>query len=310
MPTSIDLVIPAFNVDGIIEHTLKRISEQQLPADCQLQVYVSDDASTDSTASVLAGLKAQFDFLNIVSSTDNGGRGEAINRGVAAGSGSIIVILDADCRYISDDAVQEFVSDIEKGSDAVIGVVELQGDGFWPRYTNSVITDRVGGAGEKGLVAFGTPNMAMRRSVYELIGGYAKAYTKYGFEDKDLLVRLERQTDKVSIRPDIRASHDDDLNLKTVCHKFAESGQHSGPLFHSQYPDEYAKLPYARCDADLGKLRRLLRPASAVLRVLTTSFASLALALPLPFSLQRVSVRVALCAAYFDGSARHARKVS
>lgn len=307
MRTSIDLVIPAFNVDGVIEHTLERISKQQLPANCEFQVYICDDASTDETASVLAGLKAKFEFLNIVSSAENVGRGEAINKAVAAGSGSIVVICDADCRYTRDDAVQALASDIEKGSDAVIGVVELEGSGFWPRYTNSVITDRVEDNDNRGLVAFGTPNMAIRRSLFETLGGYAKAYTKYGFEDKDFLVRLEKQTDKVSIRPDIRASHDDDLKLKTVCRKFAESGEYSGPIFRSQYPDEYAKLPYARCDADLGKFRRWARPVSGPLRVMTGWCAAAVLALPLPFSLQRLFVRVALCAAYFDGTARHSR---
>jgi hypothetical protein len=152
--------------------------------------------------------------------------------------------------------------------------------------------------------------MAIRRPVFEALGGYSQAYTRYGFEDKDLLVRLEKQTDKVSIRPDIRASHDDDLKLKTVCRKFAESGEHSGPVFRSQYPEEYAKLPYERCDADLGSLRPRLRPVSGVLRIITQWFAVVILALPMPFSLQRMSVRVALCAAYFDGSARHMRKAS
>ena len=115
MRTSIDLVIPAFNVADIIEQTIQRISEQRLPDDCRFQVYVFDDASTDDTPSVLAGLQEQFDFLHVVRAGENVGRGEARNRGAAAGSGSIIVFCDADCRYTRDDAVLEFIVDIEKG---------------------------------------------------------------------------------------------------------------------------------------------------------------------------------------------------
>jgi hypothetical protein len=69
MPTSIDLVIPAFNVGGIIEHTLKRISEHKLTACC--------------------------------ASGKNVGRSEARNNGARAGSGSIIVMCDA---YFDDSA--------------------------------------------------------------------------------------------------------------------------------------------------------------------------------------------------------------
>lgn len=308
MPTSIDLVIPAFNVAGVIEHTIRRIGRQKLPEDCQFQVYVFDDASTDDTPNVLAGLKEQYDFLQVVRADENVGRGEARNSGAAAGSGSMIVFCDADCRYTRDDAVLEFIRDIKNGADAAIGVVELEGHGFWPRYTNSVIPDRIEDHHRQGLIGFGaTPNMAIRRSVFETLNGYAREYKKYGFEDKDFLVRLEKQTDKISLRPDIRASHDDDLELATVCRKFAESGEHTAPLFRAQHPGEYAKLPYSRCDAAAGRIRSVMSFASAPIRMISQWIAALAISLPLPFRLQRAFVRAALCAAYFDGTARHSR---
>ena len=308
MRTSIDLVIPAFNVSGIIEQTVQRISEQKLPDDCELQVYVSDDASTDDTPSVLARLQEQYDSLHIVRADENVGRGATRNNGAAAGTGSIIVMCDADCRYTHDNVILEFVSDIEKGADAVIGVVELEGSGFWPRYTNSVIPDRIEDYDRKGLVAFGaTPNFAIRRSVFETLGGYATEYRQYGFEDKDFLIRLERLTDRISLRPDIRASHDDDLTLTSVCRKFAESGQHSAPIFRSNYPDEYRQLSYARCDADLRRVNRMVSFASAPIRVFSQWIGTLVLHLPLPFTFKRAFVRAAICAAFFDGTARHLR---
>lgn len=308
MRNSIDLVIPAYNVVGIIEKTLKRISEQQLPGDCQFRVYVFDDASTDDTATVLASLQAQYDFLRIVRAANNVGRSEARNHGATAGAGSIIIMCDADCRYTRDDAILEFVGDIEKGADAVIGVVEIEGRGFWSRYTNSVLPKRLEDYGKQGLMAFGTTqNIAIRRSTFEALGGYPKEYRKYGFEDKDFLIRLERLTDKISLRPDIRVSHDDDFTLPTVCRKFAEAGEYTAPIFRSRYPDEYKKLPYARCDAGSGAMRRALSPASGQLRRLLQWIGSLGLNLPLPFGVKRAVVRAAMCAAYFDGTARHLR---
>lgn len=308
MRTSIDLVIPAFNASGVIRQTIRRISQQQLPGDCQLHVYVFDDASTDDTQAVLADLQGQYDFLHVLRADKNVGRGQARNNGADAGSGAIIVLCDADCRYTRDDALLELVRNIDNGADAVIGVVELEGRGFWPRYTNSVIPDRIENYENQGLVGFGAaPNMAIRRSVFEDMGGFASEYRHYGFEDKDFLVRLEKLTDKISLRPDIRASHDDDLTLAAVCRKFAESGEYTAPIFRAQHPGEYAKLPYARCDAGSGKIPKLVSVASKPIRVIVQSTGALVLGLPLPFRLQRVFVRAALCAAYFDGTARHLR---
>jgi glycosyltransferase involved in cell wall biosynthesis len=308
MRTSIDLVIPAYNAVGIIEQTLKIISEQQLPENCRFRVYVYEDASTDDTASVLAGLQEQYDFLRVVSTGENVGRSEARNNGANAGSGSIIIMCDADCRYTRDDAIREFVADIENGADAVIGMVEVEGQGFWSRYTNSVLPERIEDYKQQGLMAFGTTqNIAIRRSTFEALGGYPSEYEKYGFEDKDFLIRLEKLTEKVSLRPDIRVSHDDDFTLPVVCRKFAEAGEFTAPIFRSQYPEEYAILPYARCDAGFGGMRRMMRPASGVIRRLAQIVGSLMLSLPLPFAVQRAFVRAAMCAAYFDGTARRLR---
>jgi glycosyltransferase involved in cell wall biosynthesis len=308
MRTSIDLVIPAYNAVGIIEQTLKIISEQQLPENSLFRVYVYEDASTDDTASVLAGLQEQYDFLRVVSAGENVGRSEARNNGANAGSGSIIIMCDADCRYTRDDAIREFVGDIEKGADAVIGMVEVEGQGFWSRYTNSVLPERIEDYEKQGLMAFGTTqNIAIRRSTFEALGGYPSEYEKYGFEDKDFLIRLEKLTDKVSLRPDIRVSHDDDFTLPVVCRKFAEAGEFTAPIFRSQYPEEYAILPYARCDAGFGGMRRVMRPASGLLRKIAQVVGSLVLSLPVPFSVKRAFVRAAMCAAYYDGTARHLR---
>lgn len=305
MDSSIDLVIPAFNVVGIIEKTLQRISDQRVPEGWQLKVYVFNDASTDATAQVLEALCQQYEFLRVVHAKQNVGRSEARNRGAAAGSGSIIILLDADCRYTRDDAIHELVLDIEAGADAVIGMVEVDGTGFWSRYTNSVLPERVEDYTTQGLMAFGTTqNIAIRRSTFDALGGYPREYTRYGFEDKDFLIRLESLTDKVSLRPDVRVSHDDDFTLPVVCRKFAEAGRYSAPIFRTRYPDEYAKLPYFRCDANFGTLRRLLRPLSAIARTLTRWVAGIFLALPAPFGVQRLFVRMAMCAAYYDGSSR------
>ena len=304
MVQTVDVVIPAYNAADIISDTLRRIAQQQLPDGWQMHIYVSDDGSADDTSSLVSELQQTIPRLHLVRSNENSGRSGACNSGVAAGSAAIVVICDADCRYSRDDAIAGYIEEIGKGADVVIGLVELPGDGFWARYTNSVTAERVVNEASKGLMAYTTQNFAIRRTAFDRVGGYTDAYGKYGFEDKDLLIQIERSGFQAVVREDIRVSHDDDFTLAAVCRKAEESGAHSAAVFRDRFPDAYRQLPYARCDATIGSGKRALKPLSQPLKHLARWLAAAALLLPRPFfRMQRFIVRIAVCAAYFRGTA-------
>ena len=311
MSQSVDVVIPVYNAADKACDTVRHISQQRLPDGWQLNIFASDDGSTDDTRAKLQALKASVPALRVVHADTNGGRSQACNNGVSAGSGPVTVICDADCRYTRADAIAQFLAEIERGADAVIGLIELSGDGFWARYTNSVAAERLTNQATRGLMSYSTGNFAIRRSAFEALRGYSTDYARYGFEDKDLLIRMERMSLDVRVRDDISVNHDDDFRLATVCRKSEESGRHSAQIFRNRFPDEYRKLPYARCDATLDNSMRLLRPVSSPLKHVTRLFATTALLLPLPgFRLQRFAVRVAICAAYFHGTANNTNGVA
>jgi GT2 family glycosyltransferase len=155
-------------------------------------------------------------------------------------------------------------------------------------------------------MAFTMANVALRREIFLALGGFSRAYSSYGFEDKDFLVRLEQSSAKVVIRPDLTVSHEDDPSLDAVCRKASAAGRHSGPVFRRDHPDHYRRLPYAKCDARTGPLR-LPDGIVPLVCCVTRKLARVSLAAPgLPFSLRRFLVRAAVCAAYFDGSRRSA----
>ena len=280
MQKSIDIVIPAYNAAAAIGDTVLCVSRQTLPDSWSMTIIVYDDGSTDGTARILKDLRRQVDSLKIVTGDTNGGRSLACNRGIEAGEGDVVLV----CGY-----------------DAVIGFVEMSGSGFWARYTNSVMGDRQTEGQRRGLATYSAANCAIRRDVFKALKGFSTEFTHYGFEDKDFLLRLEALGKPVAIRPDLKVRHDDDLTLGAVCRKQFESGRHSAGVFRRRHPDAYLAMPYARCDAALGRMRPLA-PVSGQLQGLTRFGAAIMLRIPSGFAVRRFFVRVAMCAAYFHGT--------
>src|ERR1035438_1360120 len=93
MPMSIDVVMLAYNRFELTESCLRHLRAQTAVH----HVIVVDNGSTDDTR---ARLRAEWPEVQVEQFDENRGFPEACNRGVAAGSGEIVVLLnnDVDCR--------------------------------------------------------------------------------------------------------------------------------------------------------------------------------------------------------------------
>ncbi|MGQ9497100.1 MAG: glycosyltransferase family 2 protein [Desulfotomaculales bacterium] len=85
--SKVSVLIPAHNEEQTIAHTVRAV----LAIPEVSEVIVVDDASIDRTAAVARAAGAQ-----VISLFRNRGKGEALNRGVAAVQGDIVLLLDAD----------------------------------------------------------------------------------------------------------------------------------------------------------------------------------------------------------------------
>lgn len=88
-PSSISVVIPAYNVAEFIGDALNSVKAQDIQ---DLQIIVVDDGSSDGTADRVAAEHPDVELIRKA----NGGAATARNRGITAARGDYLAFLDAD----------------------------------------------------------------------------------------------------------------------------------------------------------------------------------------------------------------------
>jgi dolichol-phosphate mannosyltransferase len=114
-PMTLAAVVPAYNEADTIAEVVTRL--RAVPA--VTQIVVVDDASTDGTAAVLAGL-AGPDLVTLRHER-NRGKGAAIRTALAAVAAEAVIIQDADLEYQPEE-IPSLLAPVARGeSDVVYG---------------------------------------------------------------------------------------------------------------------------------------------------------------------------------------------
>jgi cellulose synthase/poly-beta-1,6-N-acetylglucosamine synthase-like glycosyltransferase len=113
---SVTVVIAAWNEEPRIQARVRNLLDQDYPHS-NLDVLVVSDGSTDGTASAILSMGS--DRVTVLSLEERKGKAVAINHGVAAARGEIIVFADARQRF-SSTTVRELVGNF---ADPCVGAV-------------------------------------------------------------------------------------------------------------------------------------------------------------------------------------------
>ena len=92
---TISVIIPSYNCDRYIAQAIDSALQQQ---NCEYEVIVVDDGSTDRTKEILKPYKNLIRYLR----QQNQGVATARNRGIAEAQGELIAFLDADDYFLPD----------------------------------------------------------------------------------------------------------------------------------------------------------------------------------------------------------------
>jgi dolichol-phosphate mannosyltransferase len=134
----LSVVIPAYNEERFIATLLERIKAIDLsPLDFSIELIVIDDKSRDRTADIVAGVPG----VRLLRQDRNGGKGRAVRAGIAAATGDLLIIQDADLEYDPQDYLPMLRAHLDGKADIIYGSRYL-GRG---RHDNQSLTAYLGG---------------------------------------------------------------------------------------------------------------------------------------------------------------------
>src|SRR3989344_2120064 len=92
----VSIIIPVYNESETLLDIIGRVFAQ--PINCEKEIVIVDDKSTDSSLEILHRLKQEYNFA-LCEHPKNLGKGAALNTGLTQATGDIILFQDADLEY-------------------------------------------------------------------------------------------------------------------------------------------------------------------------------------------------------------------
>ena len=130
----LSVLIPVYNECETVRAVLERVAAVALDK----EIVVVDDGSSDGTTGVLEALEDER--FHIVYHPENRGKGAAIRTALAAATGDVVVIQDADLEYDPADFAA-LLEPIARGETKVVyGVRSLEHQEFFRRLGNLFLT--------------------------------------------------------------------------------------------------------------------------------------------------------------------------
>lgn len=200
----VTVIVPCRNEATHIESCLRSIIAQDYPG--EFEVIAVNDRSTDDTAAVIDALREREPRLKTIHVHDGElpagwlGKPNALTRGVAEARGQWLVFVDSDCTLAPNAVREAIVTGVDRRFDLVSFVPKFVGSGAWDSLmtplcgiaTGAMFQTMYANSAQLPKIAFACGQfIAIRRAIYEAIGGHAAVKDSAG-EDVELARLLKR----------------------------------------------------------------------------------------------------------------------
>lgn len=146
---NLSVIIPAYNEAATLEEIIRRVRTTGLAG----EIIVVDDGSSDGSAAILARLQDDGQpELRLLRHSHNQGKGAAVRTGLAAVTGDLVLVQDADLEYDPADYQSLLAPFADPGVQAVYGSRNLRRNPqssfafYWGGRLLSWITNRLYGS--------------------------------------------------------------------------------------------------------------------------------------------------------------------
>jgi glycosyltransferase involved in cell wall biosynthesis len=190
-PLFLSIVIPVYNEEVTVLEIIDRVSE--LPI--RKEVIVVDDGSTDNTVERLRAPEREGK-IKLICQEKNAGKGAALRVGLAAATGDVVVIQDADLEYDPNDILLVIDPISEGKSNVVYGSRFLTGEaagGWFHRFGNTLLTRISNVFTGQRLTDMETCYKAFQR---QALDGIEIKQNRFGFEP-EITAKVSRKGQKI-----------------------------------------------------------------------------------------------------------------
>jgi len=226
----IDVVISTLNEERYVERCLEHVLGQDYPREL-VNVVLVDGGSTDRTVELAGRMAAQDSRLEVVADGRRRTLPEALNVGIARGSGELVAKIDAH-GYPATDFLRRAVEAFDMGGEDIAcvgGRPEQTGETAWGVAAALARTSRFGTGGS---VYAGTSQRELvdtvqcgvyRREAIERVGGFDDSMV-YG-EDDELNWRLREAGHHILLDDSIRFIYFTRASLRGLFRQYRNYGR-------------------------------------------------------------------------------------
>jgi len=210
-PHRLSIIVPVCNNPRDLRESLAALIADAGP---ESEIIVVDDASTDETRAVAA----EHDGVRVLRLARNSGPSSARNLGAREAKGDILFFVDADV-VVARGAVSRVVRTLDEHPEvaAVFGSYDdkPRAPGLVSQYRN-LLHHYVHQRGQIGASTFWGACGAIRRSVFEAVGGFDEERYPRCIEDIELGYRLRRAGHRIVLDKNLQGTHLKRWTLRSV----------------------------------------------------------------------------------------------